>query len=83
MLLNEIIERNYQATVKRGLITDKTVLFDFKLKLREEIDEWENEPNDESECADVILVMLSYCEHYGIDIQKALEDKTIYNEKRK
>ena len=83
MDLKQIIERNYKATVKRGLITDKTTPFEFALKLKEEVSEWHNDPNDPHENADVILVILAYCEHHNIDIQKALEEKTIYNENRK
>jgi hypothetical protein len=83
MDLNELKNRNYQATVKRGLITSKTSKYDFIAKQLEEIHEWIEHPKDPSECADVILVMLAYCKHYKINIQLALEQKTIYNENRK
>lgn len=83
MNLTEIINRNYKATIKRGLITSNTTFTDFKFKLLEELNEWIVSPGDKLECADVVLVMFAYCKHNGIDIQKALEEKTIINENRK
>ena len=43
MEIKEIIERNYAATLKRGLITDKTGFREFSEKLFEEVIEFENE----------------------------------------
>lgn len=91
MELNEIIERNYQATVKRGLINDETSFEDFIFKISEENLELFNSliysPRkikfNELELVDIILVCLAMARHYGIDIQTALEFKTEFNEQRK
>lgn len=96
MDLKEITERNYKATVKRGIITDRTEFIDFIDKLEEEWIEVRESVElvsiskrpwtvkfDEKELSDVIIVCLSIAKHYGIDIQKALEEKTLYNEQRK
>lgn len=82
MDLTEIKKRNYSATKKRGLITDKTSQYDFVIKLREEVEEFA-EDFDPEELADIILVAYAYAEHFSIDIQTELEKKTLYNEKRK
>jgi hypothetical protein len=87
MDINEIIERNYQATVKRGLITPDTSTFKFIDKIEEEVDELKNEYMlfkcvDKEELADIILVCLAMAKHYDIDIMKALEEKTKFNETR-
>lgn len=90
MDLKEIQQRNYEATVKRGLITEDTMFIEFGNKIAEELHElWESyKPHsedvkfDESELADIILVCLAMAKHYGVDIQKALEEKTIFNENR-
>lgn len=87
MNLIEIQNRNYQATVKRGLITPKTTQSEFIAKLFEEARELDNSRRffgefDRCELADVMIVCLSIAKHYDIDIMKALEDKTIINEKR-
>ena len=90
MLLKEITERNYAATVRRGFITPDTMFVEFGAKISEELDElWESfnkisdKMFDETEIADIILVCLAMSKHYNIDIQKALEEKTLYNESRK
>ena len=90
MDLNKIQNRNYTATVKRGLITPLTTVNDFFQKIKEEIDEWyeiafleNSEGNEGHELADIIIVCLNAAKHRGIDIQKALEEKTLINETRK
>lgn len=90
MDLTEIQNRNYEATVKRGLITPNTTFIEFFNKANEEFDElidsWiEHDFTifSELELADIILVCLAMAKHFNIDIQKALEDKTIINENRK
>lgn len=89
MTINEIIERNYNATCLRGLITPETCKQEFTVKMVEEIDElnneicFENSENEPVELADVILVCLSYAKHFNIDILTELEKKTLYNETRK
>jgi hypothetical protein len=87
MNLIEIQNRNYQATVKRGLITPKTTESEFIAKLFEEVRELDNSRRffgkfDPYELADVMIVCLSIAKHYDVDIIKSLEDKTIINEKR-
>ena len=92
MNLKEIIERNYKATIKRGLIGVYTSPTEFEDKLKEEVCEFEKSflydkgellNVDESEMADIIIVILNMAKHYDIDIQKALEEKTLFNENRK
>ena len=91
MTLKEIQERNYQACLKRGVIGVYTQPYEFEDKLREELkeieqsflyDEEEVLSIDEMEIADMIIVCLNIANHYDIDIQKALEEKTIINENR-
>lgn len=94
MDLKQIIDRNYGATKRRGLITDETRFEDFLCKIEEELEELNtsnldfgyngfDEKFDEKELADIILVCLAMAKHYNIDIQKALEEKVIFNESRK
>lgn len=90
MDLKELQERNYAATVRRGLISEKTQITEFLKKIEEEFNEldfsvylWEGESFDEKELADIILVCLAMAKHYDIDIIKVLEEKVIINENRK
>lgn len=90
MELQEIIERNYQAAVKRGKITNKTDCSHFATDIRNEVTELEMSlsiskinPFDVSELADIILVSFSMARHFGYDIEKELSEKTLYNEIRK
>ena len=89
MDLKTIQNRNYTATLNRGLITPQTTELEFLYKLYEEVTEFEfeiaftNENKKPLELADVIIVCLNYAKHFNIDIQKALEQKTLINEKRK
>ena len=90
--IKELADRNYNAQLKRGTITDKTIGDDFLCKIQEEIDELadsytrylyiEKEQIDEKELADIILVCLSMAKHFKIDIFKVLEEKVVYNENR-
>lgn len=93
--MKTIIEENYKSIVGRGLITPTTKLKDFIMKLKEEVNEFEeacnnflNKPtvkNDialNEELADVILVALNIAKHYNIDIEKELKDKIAKNFKR-
>jgi NTP pyrophosphatase (non-canonical NTP hydrolase) len=92
MDIKEIQQRNYKATVKRGFINQDTSIFDFITKIEEEVNELEyshylrNSTKiqfDKKELADIILVCLAMAKHYDIDIMKAMEEKTIFNEIRK
>ena len=88
MKIKEIQERNYRATVKRGQITETTNFYDFLSKTHEEVQElydcYIHTGNvDPLELADIILVCMSLAKHNDIDIDKALQAKTIINENRK
>ena len=86
MTLLEITRRNYEATVKRGLITEFTRKDDFILKMYEEVTELAqttNEKDEEMEMGDVISTCLTFAYHYNIDIIKSLENVVIKNENRK
>lgn len=85
MTIEQIIERNYKATVKRGLISESTGFKDFINKLKEEVAELESEKftdNMSVEMADVALVIFAMAEHYNINLIAEMERKTLYNEKR-
>ena len=78
MTMNNIIKENYNATVKRGLITSKTTLLEFTDKLQEEVQEflnYTNENNFKEELSDIILVCLNIAKHYNIDIETELKNK--------
>jgi NTP pyrophosphatase (non-canonical NTP hydrolase) len=89
MTIKEIINRNYTAQLKRGKVTSKIDFYDWIIDIRDEVNElWNSYPKhnstfDEKELADIILVCLSMSKHYNIDIVKALEEKTLFNEERK
>lgn len=93
MDIKEISKRNYKATVKRGLISDKTTFQDFISKLDEEVSELDMSELpfnsyadiyfDERELADVALVCFAMAEFYHIDLLRLMEAKTMYNENRK
>lgn len=90
----EVALRNYNATVKRGLINDKTKVFDFCGKIAEELNELQESIDyipengkykvlfDESELADISLVCDAMAIHYGIDLQAEKEKKMYVNETR-
>ena len=89
MDIKEIINRNYQATVKRGLIKPETTKQEFSDKIKEEVNEFDFEinwfngsENEPKELADIILVCLAYAKHFNIDILSELENKVIFNENR-
>ena len=90
MDIQEIIDRNYAATSRRGLITPDTTKKQFMNKIHEEAAELQYELGYElwatghgvTELADVILVCLAMAKHFNIDILQVLEEKTLYNETR-
>ena len=88
MTIQEITDRNYSATVKRGQITDKTNSRDFIRKIDEETEELllSNYNSDDSfdikELADITLVCFSMAKHYNINLVEAMEEKMLYNETR-
>jgi len=91
MTLQEIIQRNYSATVKRGLIKPETTDFDFVEKLEHETIELSNDlkhfhiskKSCRMEMADCALVLFAMAKHFDIELLKAMEEKVIYNEQRK
>lgn len=80
--ITDITHRNYLATVRRGLITEETGMWEFIDKIREEIDEFNANWGDWSELADITLVCFAMAEHYGIDLIDEMRKKTEFNEKR-
>ena len=83
--LEDLIKRNYDATVRRGLITPRTMLKDYIAKMREEVTELEESLDtdgtfDVKEAFDCFLVAASMLTHY--DLFPRLEEKVIINEKR-
>ena len=91
----QIAYRNYAATEKRGLINEKTTLFDFCGKINEELQELQDSIDyipengtytrvfDASELADISLVCDSMAIHYGIDLMAEKQAKMYINETRK
>ena len=85
MTLSEIQLRNYEATVRRKLITPATTDREFMIKIFEEAAEVARTRTPEElreELADVIIVCLNFAKHFNIDIQFGLEWKTLFNELR-
>jgi predicted house-cleaning noncanonical NTP pyrophosphatase (MazG superfamily) len=90
MTIQELIDRNYAAQIKRGQITMEKTLNDFLQKIDEEVKEFKNshtndgyfEDIDDKELIDIMLVCFSMAKHFGIDWQKVMTEKVEYNEKR-
>ena len=86
--IQSLIDRNYNATKKRGQITPETDFDDFIVKIAEEFNEllksydWKAKTFDPKELGDLILVCLSKSKHFNIDIMQVLSDKVDFNEKR-
>lgn len=92
--MKELFKRNYEATVKRGLITDETSDREFYMKLIEEKFEVSREIMNgpissglsnhylDLEIADCLIVCANWLTHRGIDLEKILEEVAIKNEKR-
>lgn len=85
--IESLIDRNYNAQIRREQITPDTTFSDFKLKIHEELKElsnsyYENNNFDPKELIDIILVCFSMAEHFNINIMQVLSDKVEYNEKR-
>jgi len=83
--MKKIIDLNYKATVRRGLITSTTCIDDFLSKVDEELAEFKHEVLNGSdamlneELADIILVFLAMAKHYNIDIEEELKKKIRIN----
>lgn len=83
--MKDLMKRNYESIVMRGLINSETNKTDFVMKLEEEVQEFidaETKENHNEELADIILVCLNIAFHYNIDIEKELENKITINENR-
>lgn len=86
--MEKIIKRNYEAVVKRGLITPDTKDKDFLLKLEEETEECvdayfhRTEEDLFNEIGDVITVCCNWLYHKGVDIEILLEQIARKNEGR-
>ena len=88
MTIQEIIDRNYAATVRRGQTVSFTQAHEFIEKLFEEVYELDYSTKidnsfDENELADVALVCFAMAKHYNIDLIKVMGEKMLYNEIRK
>lgn len=88
MTIQEITDRNYAATVRRGQIVSFTQAHEFIEKLFEEVYELDYSTKidnsfDEKELADVALVCFAMAKHYNIDLIKVMGEKMLYNEIRK
>jgi len=83
---SELIQRSYNATRNRGLITDETNTVDFIDKMEEEFTEvmcantFEHEVE---ETIDLISVCLNILKHNDIDFIKAFEKCIEFQETRK
>ena len=85
--LDDVVDRNYFANVKRLQISDKTTVRDFLSKIHEEVGEliesWDGcDSFDKVELADVTLVCFSMAKHFGICLIDEMEKKMKVNEKR-
>ena len=91
MKLKELITRNYNATIKRRQISNKTTVTDFLNKIDEEVSELKDSrktcsniyPFDTLEAIDIILVNATMLHHYGFDVESLLTKKVEINETRK
>ena len=85
--LDDVVDRNYFANVRRGKISDKTTVRDCLSKIYEEvgelIDSFDGDDSfDKVELADVTLVCFSMAKHFGINLVDEMEKKMKVNEKR-
>jgi len=86
--LKELINRNYESIVARGLIQPHTANGEFLRKIREEYEElWQavihGLPGDaKEEASDIILVCMNMLHHMGADVEKELIKNIEKNERR-
>ena len=85
--IEDVVDRNYFANVRRGKISDKTNAGVFIAKIYEEVGEliesWDGcDSFDKIELADVTLVCFSMAKHFGINLVDEMEKKMKVNEKR-
>ena len=85
--LDDVVNRNYFANIKRLKISDKTTVRDFLGKIHEEVGELiesfdGDDIFDKVELADVTLVCFSMAKHFGINLVDEMAKKMKVNEKR-
>jgi hypothetical protein len=88
MTIQELIDRNYAAQIKRGQINNESTFWNFSDKIQDELNEFDesyiqtNKDFDSKELVDIMLVCFSMAKHFGIDWQQVMIDKVEYNETR-
>ena len=84
--IDDVVDRNYFANIRRGKISDKTTVRDFLAKIYEEVDEliesYGCDSFDTVELADVTLVCFSMAKHFDINLIDEMQKKMKVNEKR-
>ena len=85
--IDDVVDRNYFAQIRRGKISDKTNVRDCLAKIYEEVGEliesWDGDDSfDKVELADVTLVCFSMAKHFVINLVDEMEKKMKVNEKR-
>jgi hypothetical protein len=86
--IQELINRNYAAQIKRGQINNESTFWNFSDKIQDELNEFDesyietNKDFDSKELIDIMLVCFSMAKHFGIDWQKVMTEKVEYNETR-
>jgi len=85
--IDDVVDRNYFANVKRLKISDKTTVRECLGKIHEEVGEliesWDGcDSFDKVELADVTLVCFSMAKHFDINLVDEMEKKMKVNEKR-
>ena len=85
--IDDVVDRNYFANIRRGKISDKTNVRDLLAKIYEEVGEliesWDGDDSfDKVELADVTLVCFSMAKHFSINLIDEMEKKMKVIEKR-
>ena len=85
--IDDVVDRNYFANIRRGKISDKTNAGVLIAKIYEEVGEliesWDGcDGFDKVELADVALVCFSMAKHFGINLVDDMAEKMKVNEKR-
>ena len=88
--MEKLFKTHYQATVNRGLITDRTCITEFIEKINEEFNELKelhdnfeaNTIEFDAEAMDLICATMNMLIHYGVDIEKELLKNIETQEKR-
>ena len=85
--LDDVVNRNYFANIRRLKISDKTTVREWLGKIHEEVGEliesWDGcDSFDKVELADVTLVCFSMAKHFDINLVDEMAKKMKVNEKR-